>query len=220
VRSALVHGATGPAPKVEETQVSPIPAYAQSANDMGGACAEGPEPGLQNGLTCSRASDDWALGLDPHCRLTVVFPTVKNDAAGSDEGTFASTQTAGGTPCPDTGTPGPTAKKLARRIKIAHFHGRAAGLEERWRRKGYIPFRAKTKPGKASGATGSVYRLVGHRRVLIAKTRKPVGLTIHSRTLRLYFAPGARVVAGRYVSAVTGTILGLKVRRARTFTLR
>jgi hypothetical protein len=47
-----------------------------------------------------------------------------------------------------------------------------------------------------------------------------VGLTTRPRTLRLRFAHGARVVPGRYVSAVTGTILGLRVRRARGFRLR
>ncbi|HEX8075097.1 MAG TPA: sialidase family protein, partial [Thermoleophilaceae bacterium] len=149
VHAALVHGATAAAPTVEETRVSPIPAYAQSANDMGGSCSEGPEPGVENGFVCDRATDDWGLGLDPGCRLTVVFPTAGNDAPGSDEGTFASTQTGGGTPCPTTGSSplvGPTRKELARRIKIAHLHGRAAGLEARWRRRGFVPLRAKTKP--------------------------------------------------------------------------
>jgi hypothetical protein len=222
VHLALVHGATGASPSVEETRVSPIPAYAQSANDMGGSCSSGPEPGLQNGFTCSRATDDWALGLNARCRLTVVFPTVKNDAPGADEGTFASTQSGGGTPCPSSGvSPGlPTKTELARRIKIAHIHGRAAGLERRWRSRGYVPLRAKTKPGTASGATAELYRLTGGGRVLIARTHGRVGLTTQPRALRLLFAPGAHVVAGRYVSAVTGTILGQRVRRARTFSLR
>jgi len=116
VRLALVHGATG-APRVEETQVSPIPAYAQSANAMGGSCSSGPEPGLENGFACDRASDDWALGIDSACRLTVVFPTVKNDAPGSDAGTFASTQRSGDTPCGTASAVllGPRRKKRARR---------------------------------------------------------------------------------------------------------
>lgn len=99
VRAALVHGAAGGAPRVEEARVAGIPAYAESPNAMGGSCAEGPAAGLENGLACDRATDDWGLALDHRCQLTVVFPTVKNPAYGSRAGTFASTQRGGGTPC-------------------------------------------------------------------------------------------------------------------------
>jgi hypothetical protein len=209
-----VHAADGGAPRVEESRVAGIPAYAQSANAMGGSCAEGPLAGLENGLACDRASDDWGLALDSRCRLTVVFPTVKNDAHGSRAGTFASTQRSGGIPCR------PPKTKLARRIKIEHLKGRASELDERWHRRGYVPLRAKTKHGRATGATGVLYRLRHGKRIVVARTRHAVSLTTHARTLRLFFVPGARVVPGRYVSAVSATIAGRHVRRGRVFTLR
>ena len=56
--------------------------------------------------------------------------------------------------------------------------------------------------------------------MLIAHSHGRVGLTTRPRTLHLRFAAGARLVRGRYVSAVTATILGVRVRRARTFSLR
>jgi hypothetical protein len=99
VHAALVHGALGRRPRVEERRVSKIPAYAQSADAMGGSCAEGPVAGLENGLACDRATDDWGLALDRRCRLTVVFPTVANGAPGARPGTFASTQRGGSGPC-------------------------------------------------------------------------------------------------------------------------
>jgi hypothetical protein len=217
VHAALVHGAAGAAPRVEETRVSPIPAAAESANDMGGSCASGPEPGIENGFACDRASDDWALGLDSRCVLTVVFPTVKNTAPGSDEGTFASTQSGGGSPC-DRRRPGRRA--LARRIKIAHLHGHAARLERTRERLGYIPLRAKTKHGRATKATAALYRIVHGARLLVAATRHPVTLTTRPRTLRLYLRGGAHLAPGRYLSAVRGTIAGRRVVRARPFRLR
>jgi hypothetical protein len=106
VHAALVHGADGRSPRVEEKRVSKIPAYAESANAMGGSCADGPAAGLENGLACDRASDDWGLALDHRCRLTVVFPTVRNKAPGARAGTFASTQTGGGRPCAQAARPG------------------------------------------------------------------------------------------------------------------
>jgi hypothetical protein len=213
VDAALVHGADGGSPRVEQRRVADIPAYAQSANDMGGSCAEGPLAGLENGLACDRATDDWGLALDSRCRLTVVFPTVKNDAHGSRPGTFASTQKSGGIPCR---TP---PAKLARRIKIEHLKGRASELDERWHRRGYVPLRAKTKHGKATGARAVLYRLRDGKRIVVARTRHSVPLTTRARTLRLFFLAGAHVVPGRYVSAVTATIAGKSVRRGRVFTL-
>jgi BNR repeat-like domain len=214
VDAALVHRADGGSPRVEERRVSDIPAYAQSANAMGGSCAEGPLAGLENGLACDRATDDWGLALDARCRLTVVFPTVKNDAPGSRAGTFASTQKSGGIPCRT-----PTAR-LARRIKIEHLKGDAEELDRRWHRRGFVPLRAKTKHGRATGATAVLYRLRDGKRTVVARTRHAVTLTTRARTLRLFFRPGASVTPGRYVSAVSGTIAGRRVRRGRVFTLR
>ena len=90
-------GALSGSPQVVASQVSGIPAYAQSPNAMGGSCSSGPVSGLENGFLCDRATDDWGIALDARCFLTVTFPTVKNDAPGADPGTFVtqrcSTQT-------------------------------------------------------------------------------------------------------------------------------
>jgi hypothetical protein len=224
VRAARVSAATSGSPRVSETPVSDIPAYAQSPNAMGGSCASGPLAGLQNGFTCSRASDDWGLALDPQCRITVAFPTVKNDAPGSDEGTFVSTQSGGSRPCgavPDaaggTGT-GPPA--LARRIKIEHLGGRAAALDLRWRRRGYASLRAKTAEGTATGARAYLYRRVGLQDVLVARSRAVVTLTTAPHTFRMPLVHGARIVRGHYLSVVRATIAGERVSRARALRLR
>jgi BNR repeat-like domain len=213
VHAALVHRAAGASPRVEERRVSKIPAYAQSANAMGGSCAEGPVAGLENGLACDRATDDWGLALDARCRLTVVFPTVANSAPGARNGTFASTQRGGGTPCPGRA-------RLAGRLQIGNLGGRADDQDERWRERGYVPLRARTTVGRASGATAVLYRVVHGHRSAIARTRKAVQLTTVRRTLRLYLVPGARVAAGRYVAVVGATIDGVRVRRERAFALR
>jgi hypothetical protein len=230
VRAARVSGAGSASPKVVESSVSPIPAYAQSPNDMGGSCASGPLAGLENGLACDRATDDWGLAFDSRCLLTVVFPTVKNDAPGSNPGTFASTQTGGsrvcGVPAPGGGSPGvppphdigPPA--LRRRIKIAHLGGRASRLARRWHRVGYVPLRAKVVQGTAKGVRGFLYRRVRGKLRLVARTRKPVRLTTAPRTLRMRFVRHSpRVVRGRYLSVVTGIIAGERVTRARPFSL-
>jgi hypothetical protein len=228
VRAARVSGAGSSSPKVVESSVSGIPAYAQSPNDMGGSCASGPLAGLENGLTCDRATDDWGLALDSRCLLTVVFPTVKNDAAGSDPGTFVATQTGGSRACgtPPAGTParpgreaGPPA--LRRRIKIAHLGGRASTLARRWHRAGYVALRAKVVQGTARGARGFLYRRVRGKLRLVARSRGAVRLTTAPRTLRLRFVRHApRVVRARYLSVVSGTIAGERVTRARPFSLR
>jgi hypothetical protein len=227
VRAARVSGAAGPgAPRVAESSVSDIPAYAQSPNAMGGSCSSGPLSGLENGLTCDRASDDWGLALDPRCQLTVVFPTVKNDAPGADAGTFVSTQVGGSKPCgdstpaavPPTTEVGPPA--LRRRIKIAHIGGKASKLRARWRHAGYVPLRAKVVQGTARGARAFFYRRVHGKWRLIARSSHGVRLTTAPRTLRMRFVHGApRIVAGRYLTVVSGTIEGERVVRARPFRL-
>jgi hypothetical protein len=230
VRAARVSGAGSSSPKVVESRVSGIPAYAQSPNDMGGSCASGPLAGLENGLACDRATDDWGLAFDSRCLLTVVFPTVKNDAPGADPGTFVSTQTSGSRVCGDiAGSPGagplppprdvgPPA--LRRRIKIAHLGGRASRLARRWRRDGHVSLRAKVVQGSARGARGFLYRRLGGRWRLVARSRRPVRLTTAPRTLRMPFVRHRpRIVRGRYLSVVSGTIAGERVTRARPFSL-
>jgi hypothetical protein len=228
VRAARVSGAPSASPKVVEAPVSDIPAYSQSPNAMGGSCAEGPLAGLENGLACDRASDDWGLGLDPHCLLTVAFPTVDNKAPGAGGGTFVSTQTAGSRPCggsPDVagGAPriaesGPPA--LRRRIKIKHLGGRAAALDRRWRRRGFASLRAKVTQGTASRARAYLYRELRGRLVTVARSRHGVRLTTRPRTLRMRLVRHRRIGRGRYVSLVSATIAGERVTRIRALRLR
>jgi hypothetical protein len=222
VRAARVSEAAGPGtPRVVTSQVSGIPAYAQSPNAMGGSCSSGPASGLENGFACDRASDDWGLAFDSQCLLTVAFPTVANDAPGAAAGTFVSTQTGGSRVCGAAGGgPGPPA--LRGRIKIAHIGGRAARLGARWRRLGYVPLRAKVSHGVASGARAFLYRRSsGGARRLLARSRGGVRLTTAPRTLRMRFVRGARrIAAGRYVSVVSARIAGTGVARTRPFRLR
>jgi hypothetical protein len=243
VRAARVSDAGSASPKVVDSSVSAIPAYAQSPNAMGGSCASGPLAGLQNGFTCSRASDDWGLALDSQCLLTVAFPTVMNDAPGADAGTFVATQTAGSRACgapPDAavppatpvvpppsggGAPPPTTEvgppALRRRIKIQHLGGRAAALERRWRRGGFVPLRAKVVAGNATGARAFFYRRVRGKLRLVARSRRGVRLTTAPRTLRMPFVAGApRIVRGSYLTVVSATIAGELVTRARSLRLR
>jgi hypothetical protein len=86
-------------PSFSRVRLSGIPTYTGTASELMGACAEGPAEGAENGLVCSRSTDVWGIALDNECRATVTWPTVKNDAAGSDPGTFVATQTRGTTVC-------------------------------------------------------------------------------------------------------------------------
>jgi hypothetical protein len=55
---------------------------------------------------------------------------------------------------------------------------------------------------------------------LIARSGRGVRLTTGPRTLRMKFVHGApRIVAGRYLTAVSGTIAAERVTRARPFSL-
>lgn len=78
------------------TQVSPIPTYTGTASELMGACVNNQAiAGAANGLICGRSTDVWGIALDPRCFLTITWPTVQNDAAGSKPGTFVTTQTSG-----------------------------------------------------------------------------------------------------------------------------
>ncbi|MEA2438235.1 MAG: repeat-like domain [Thermoleophilaceae bacterium] len=235
VRSARVSGARSGSPQIVASQVSGIPAYAQSPNAMGGSCASGPLAGLENGLTCDRATDDWGIALDAQCLLTITFPTIKNDAPGSDPGTFVSTQTGGSRACGaapanpalpvPSGTPPGTTEvgppKLRRRLLIGHLGGRAAALAKRWKRLGYVYFGAKVSRGSASDGRGFLYRRVRGKLRLVARSRKGVALGTKAKTLHMPFVPGApKVVRGSYLSVVTAKIAGERVTRARSLKLR
>jgi hypothetical protein len=205
VHAALVHRADGARPRVEERRVSAIPAYAQSPNAMGGSCAEGPVAGLENGLACDRASDDWGLALDARCRLTVVFPTVASGAPGARAGTFASTQRGGTTPC-----------RLARRLVLGRPSGRPREIVKR----GFVRLGVRTTQGTATGARAVLYRIRHGDRVVAARTARAVKVGTARRELRLFLLPDASVGAGRYAARVTARIAGARVHRERAFELR
>src|SRR4051812_47251403 len=106
-------------PKVTEARMSDIPTDVGTAPELMGACTNvGPVTGIVNGLACGRSPDVWGVALDPStCRPTVVWPAVnvkddpkttdddKDTAAGSNPGTFVSTQTGGPTLCKGASRP-------------------------------------------------------------------------------------------------------------------
>ena len=124
--------------------MSDIPTDVGTAPELMGACTNvGPITGIVNGLACGRSPDVWGVALDPStCRPTVVWPAVNvtdkpNDssddadtAAGSNPGTFVSTQTGGPTLCATTAggrqTQSPSCKD--KRAPVTHFsHSRTIG---------------------------------------------------------------------------------------------
>jgi hypothetical protein len=105
VRDAVVHDADTTRPGIEYGVVDPRPAYAQTADDMGGACSSGPLAGLENGFLCDRATDDWAVGLDSHCRIRVLYPMSVNTAPGAAPGTWVAVQRGAPTLCATAAAP-------------------------------------------------------------------------------------------------------------------
>jgi hypothetical protein len=88
------------APHITTLRVSPIPAYSGTASELMGACTNGnPVSGVINGFTCNRSTDVWGIALDLHCKLTITWPTIHNEAPKSDPGTFVSTQRKGAHLC-------------------------------------------------------------------------------------------------------------------------
>ena len=73
---AQVRDATTTRPRVRETRLSPFASYAGTATVLAGVCASGPAAGIEQGLTCPRATDNFGLTLLPDCRLAVVWPAV------------------------------------------------------------------------------------------------------------------------------------------------
>ena len=99
VTAAQVRDAASGHPRVRETRLSPFASYTGTATLLAGACGEGPAAGVEQGLLCPRATDDFGLALLPDCRLAVVWPAVTNDANRTNTGTYASVQRAGPTIC-------------------------------------------------------------------------------------------------------------------------
>jgi BNR repeat-like domain len=106
-------------PTVSEARMSDIPADVGTASTLMGVCTNvGPVTGIINGLVCGRSPDVWGVAMDPStCKPTVVWPAVdvrddpkttdddKDTAAGSNPGTFVSTQTGGPTLCKGASRP-------------------------------------------------------------------------------------------------------------------
>ncbi|MDQ1715960.1 MAG: repeat-like domain [Frankiaceae bacterium] len=100
-------------PTITEARMSDIPTDVGTAQKLMGACVDaGPVSGVISGLACNRSPDVWGVALDPAtCKPTVVWPAVdvtdnpniatddKTTAAGSNPGTFVSTQRGGPTLC-------------------------------------------------------------------------------------------------------------------------
>jgi hypothetical protein len=120
VRDAVITAADTSRPQITYGVVDPRPAYAQTADDMGGACSSGPLAGLENGFLCDRAADDWAVGLDSRCRLTVVYPMSVNGAPGSAPGTWAAVQRGAPTLCAAAAAPAGVVAAPSRRPPAAH----------------------------------------------------------------------------------------------------
>src|SRR3954454_10907302 len=122
-------------PKISEARMSDIPTDVGTAPELMGACTNvGPVTGIVNGLACGRSPDVWGVALDTStCRPTVVWPAVnvkdkpgtsddKDTAAGSDPGTFVSTQTGGPTLCGKSSTPSSGGGSCKDRIApVTHF---------------------------------------------------------------------------------------------------
>lgn len=80
-----------------------------TASQLMGACGTGPTASVQNGLACNRATDVWGAAVDPTtCSASFSWPVASTDSGFNDAfyasdprffGTYASTQTAGGTLC-------------------------------------------------------------------------------------------------------------------------
>jgi hypothetical protein len=86
-------------PSIHATQVSTISADTGTASVLMGACSQDPQTGgIENGLLCDRSADVWGIALTPSCALTISWP-VRNNADGSLEATYATTQVSGTRVC-------------------------------------------------------------------------------------------------------------------------
>jgi len=88
-----------PFPRVAAVTLAAFPSYVGTATELAGACGSGPLAGLQQGVLCPRASDNFGLTTDAFCRLVVVWPAIINEADRAHAGTWASSQTGGAGLC-------------------------------------------------------------------------------------------------------------------------
>jgi hypothetical protein len=94
--AAAVRNATASRPSVRTVRLSSAPSYVGTATALSGYCGTGPTAGLQQGVTCPRAADDFGVAAGIRCRLLVVWPMAAGEATA---GTWASHQTSGPAMC-------------------------------------------------------------------------------------------------------------------------
>jgi hypothetical protein len=86
-------------PHLREVVLAPFPSYTGTATALAGACGSGPLGGLQQGVTCPRAADNFGMVVDATCRIVVAWPAIENAADGTHPGTWVSQQIAGDRVC-------------------------------------------------------------------------------------------------------------------------
>ncbi len=97
LHAAVVLDGLSAKPTVTGRAVGAGPAYGGTAQTLMGQCGSGPAAGLQGGLTCGRAVDNYGVALDRSGRLLVVWSAEANPGEGAEPGTFVSVQRGGPT---------------------------------------------------------------------------------------------------------------------------
>ncbi|HVE64069.1 MAG TPA: sialidase family protein [Mycobacteriales bacterium] len=95
LHAAVVTSALSAKPVVTRRAVGAAPAYGGTAQSLMGQCGSGPTSGLQGGLTCGRAVDNYGVALDRSGRLLVVWSAEANPGDRAEPGTFVSVQRGG-----------------------------------------------------------------------------------------------------------------------------
>src|SRR3954471_5152158 len=185
--AAQTSNALATKPKISEARMSNIPTDVGTAPELMGACRNvGPVSGIVNGLACGRSPDVWGVALDPNtCRPTVVWPAVnvkddpkttdddKDTAAGSDPGTFVSTQTGGPALCntstPQGGSGGSCKDKTA---PVTRFRKRQASRRR-------LHFTGTSRDKGCKGANGVT--AAGKVRRVYVSVAKVLGKSRHQR---------------------------------------
>jgi hypothetical protein len=96
---AQIDNARSARPRISETRLARFASYTGTASALAGVCGSGPTAGLEQGLTCPRATDNFGLALRRDCQLAVVWPAVTNEVNRSRTGTFVSVQQRGPKVC-------------------------------------------------------------------------------------------------------------------------
>ena len=182
---ATTHDALSARPQVSDQQLADVVNYKGTASSLMGACSDpGPTQGIQNGLTCSRAPDNFGLAMDADCRLTITWPAEVDDAAG----TWVTTQTGGpglcgtavqregagsaapvGPFCRDLSAPAVTRSR--RGVRATRRSLRIAGTTRDRGCEGQTPDRPVA--GNVARVEVAVARLSGRRCAFLARSLRP-----------------------------------------------